>query len=109
MIIAILIALASPDSSYVHDVAAAVGNQDVNNSRFCRNQWPDDFSMRRFCEDEARKGLQKFSYFYKDSPDDLKRAMIKCFVDWHDFELDVKNWSMAGFCAKQQFDAYYQK
>ena len=76
---------------------AAPGDPGVIRPR-CAKEWPDDFTMRAFCEKQQREAFDKLHKRAMRSGDHaLIRA--KCTKDWRD------DFQMRNFCEEQQLKA----
>jgi len=63
----------------------------------CANQWPDDFTMRKYCEDQQYEGLR--SLRGRQMTGGLAKIRSKCAGDWPD------DLMMRDYCEKQQLEA----
>ncbi len=66
----------------------------------CAKDWPDDFEMRRYCEQKQNDGLFTLK---KGKPNDIELAEFKtirtkCAKDWPD------DFEMRAYCEKKQYD-----
>jgi hypothetical protein len=64
----------------------------------CAKEWPDDFQMRKFCEDQQYEGLRALrARSMIGTP--LASIRTKCAIEWPD------DYQMRDFCEKQQLKA----
>jgi len=67
----------------------------------CAQEWPDDFRMRAYCEEQQREGLKQLR---KGRPSDIseidfKTVRTKCAQEWQ------TDFRMRAYCEEQQFEA----
>lgn len=67
----------------------------------CEKEWPDDFSMRAFCEKQQKKGLEKLRQRQAISPT-MKTIREKCAKEWPD------DFGMRNYCEEKQIDAVHE-
>jgi hypothetical protein len=68
----------------------------------CARKWPNDFSMRRYCQDQQNKGVAALSHGRPVSISEDAFTIIrgKCAQDWpRDFE-------MRAYCEGKQYSGY---
>ncbi len=66
----------------------------------CASEWPDDFRMRKYCQDQQNAGLQALRS--RTMTGVLAKVRSKCASEWpNDFR-------MRDYCEKQQIEAYRQ-
>jgi hypothetical protein len=75
-----------------------VGTEQIIQGK-CQGEWPDDFSMRAFCEKQQRAAVLTLS---AGKPQDIPQDMFltvrrKCTGEW------PNDFIMRAFCEKQQF------
>lgn len=63
----------------------------------CSGDWPDDFRMRKFCEDQQYKALRTLRN--RSMTGTLATVRSKCAGDWR------TDFHMREFCEKQQIEA----
>lgn len=76
-------------------------SQDATITQHCEADWPDDFRMRAFCEQQQRNGLNTLN---QGKPDDISEGEFStirssCTRDWPD------DFRMRAFCEEQQYKA----
>jgi len=63
----------------------------------CASEWPDDYQMRKYCEDQQYEGLRALRA--RQMTGGLVRVRSKCANEWpNDFQ-------MRDYCEKQQLEA----
>jgi len=67
----------------------------------CAAEWPDDFKMRKYCEDQQYEGLRALRARSMNSGD-LATIRSKCAKEWPD------DFRMRDYCEKQQIEALRQ-
>ena len=67
----------------------------------CKQDWPSDFVMRRYCEEQQRKGLEqlKRGKSPRISSKEFQIVRRKCARDW------PTDFMMRAYCEEQQFEA----
>lgn len=70
----------------------------------CKEQWPDDFRMRAYCEQQQRSALEQLS---QDRPDDIPEDAFDqirsmCSLQW------PTDFAMRQYCEAEQLKAYRQ-
>jgi len=86
---------------------------------FCANKWPNDYSMREYCENEQGKANRKlFDIARKKglvkndrlsvSPKggDHEKIIIRCMNKWEKSRFQTYDFTMVVYCIEQQFEAY---
>lgn len=71
--------------------------------KLCAEQWPDDYSMQEYCQDQQWKGAEQFHDLYREAQKSNAKfipALEKCVHDWEND--DIIDWSMVGYCATEQ-------
>jgi zinc ribbon protein len=63
----------------------------------CAKEWPDDFVMRKYCEDQQYKGLRALRA--RQMTGAFAKIRSKCASEWPD------DFQMRDYCEKQQLDA----
>lgn len=63
----------------------------------CADEWPDDFRMRKYCEDQQYEGLRALRAREMTGP--LAKIRSKCASEWPD------DFKMREYCEKQQLKA----
>ena len=104
---------AMPASGREHYAATVAASTPIAESNYynsagiikthCASEWPDNFHMRDFCEDQQRKGiatLQATSAPPGMSYGDFATARNHCAGEWPD------NFHMRAFCENQQFEGW---
>jgi hypothetical protein len=68
----------------------------------CSAEWPDDFKMRRYCQDQQQKGVSTLERGLPSGIGASAFKMIrgKCAGEW------PTDFKMRAYCESQQFDAY---
>jgi hypothetical protein len=64
----------------------------------CAKEWPDDFSMRAYCENQQREALAKLRDRVMNTGD-MRTIRNKCATDWPD------DFNMRNYCEEQQLKA----
>ncbi|MEJ2082073.1 MAG: hypothetical protein P8Y94_07835 [Acidobacteriota bacterium] len=80
------------------DVAAEI-------KEHCAEEWPDDFSMRAYCQKKAVESLQELKSVLEKPPipeGALSQVFAKCREQWR------KDWAMVNYCVKKQIEGYRQ-
>lgn len=70
----------------------------------CKEQWPDDFRMRAYCEEQQRSALEQLSQDHPDDiPDDaFDQIRSMCALQW------PTDFAMRRYCEVEQIKAYRQ-
>lgn len=68
---------------------------------YCKEQWPDDFSMRAYCEENEEDGLNDLK---RGKPSDISNTDFDIVRD-HCSETWEDNYSMWAYCEDDQFDS----
>jgi hypothetical protein len=63
----------------------------------CTSEWPDDFRMRKYCEDQQKEGLSALRARRLNGS--LSKIRTKCAKEWPD------DFRMRDYCEKQQLKA----
>ncbi len=63
----------------------------------CAKEWPDDFAMRKYCENKQYDGLRALRARPMTGP--LARIRAKCAGEWPD------DFTMRNYCEKKQLEA----
>jgi hypothetical protein len=63
----------------------------------CAQEWPDDFRMRKHCEDQQKTGLRALRA--RQATGTLADIRSKCATEWPD------DFRMRDYCEKQQIEA----
>jgi len=64
----------------------------------CAQEWPDDFKMRKYCEDQQYKGLRALRK--RQMTGALAKIRSKCATEW------PGDFKMRDYCEKQQLEAF---
>ncbi|NIV11875.1 MAG: hypothetical protein GWN62_11540 [Aliifodinibius sp.] len=63
----------------------------------CAKEWPDDFKMRKYCEDQQYEGLRALRA--RQMTGVLAKIRSKCATEW------PEDFKMRDYCEKQQIEA----
>ena len=63
----------------------------------CANEWPDDYKMRKYCEDQQYKGLRALRS--RQMTGYLSKVRSKCANEWSD------DYRMRDYCEENQLKA----
>lgn len=87
--------------------------EDVNSeiARFCKNEWPSDFTMEEYCRKRQAEGITSLTQrvdTYKASGGNaqvLNDILQKCGQEWWNATARALDYSMWDYCVKQQIEA----
>jgi hypothetical protein len=69
----------------------------------CTQEWPSDFRMRAYCQQQQREGVAALNRGRPNSVSQDAFAIIrgKCANDWS------RDFNMRAYCENQQYESYY--
>ena len=65
----------------------------------CAKDWPNDFAMRKYCQDQQEKAVESLKKRDMTSSNDLQTIRTKCAADWPD------DFNMRNYCETRQIEA----
>lgn len=82
--------------------------------RMCAAEWPGDYSMQEYCQNNQLEGYNEVSAMLQDPPipeNENDRVFSRCAAEWTDGEItdlfnDNVDWQMVAYCMKHQTEAY---
>ncbi len=105
--------------SIIFSILFFVNNSFAETKEFCANKWPEDYQMRRYCEDQ-QLSAKKELFFLAESKgiktegslsastkgNDFEKIIYRCMSKWEQPKFKTYDFTMVTYCTKNQFEAY---
>ena len=86
-----------------------IESRDTGIRTRCRDEWPSDFRMQKYCRDNQEEGYEEFwrvvKTFRARSEDDANITIANCVKDWVD---ETPDWRMLAYCMENQYEAFLE-
>ena len=86
---------------------AQAENSEANIGQLCHEEWPNDFSMEEYCQNNQREDLQAFRRLvlqYRGSSDFIDPIVRRCTEEWTKGSVLI-DYSMVDYCTRNEVEA----
>ena len=70
----------------------------------CEDEWPIDFRMQKYCQDQQVEGYTNLAKIWRDAVTNIKATAVQCVLDWSEDLLF--DWKMIHYCTNDQITAW---